>query len=260
MLVQQRRNLIVERLQTHGGTAPTVAELSEVFDVSTIRRDLDWLDGRGFLRRVRGGAVPLIAEHDRPFDERDDTFLEEKLLIGQAAAALVRDGEQIILDCGTTTMHLARGLGAKQDATAVTNALPVAEELSHCRSVSTILLGGILKQRELCTVGPPVTAELSQLSVDKAFISAEGFSVDMGAADPDLREAEVKRAMMRAATEPYLVVDSSKWGARALVQIAPLDAFSAVITDDRMPPEAVEAIEALGVRVLTPAGGVARRT
>ncbi len=97
-----------------------------------------------------------------------------------------------------------------------------------------------------------VITELTRLSVDKLFLSAAGFTIDKGATDPDLWETEVKQAMIRAAREVILVADSSKWGVVTLVQIAPLRAIHKLVTDDGLPIEAIEALEAEGVKVITP--------
>ena len=165
---------------------------------------------------------------------------------------MIRDGEVIILDAGTTTQQVAANLGDKNDLTVVTNALPVAEELSRYPQISTILLGGILKHRELCTVGPPVTEELSRLSVDKLFLSVAGFTLEKGATDPDLRETEVKQVMIRAARQVILVTDSSKWGVVTFAQVTTLDAIHKIVIDDAIPADAIEALEAEGVEVVTP--------
>jgi len=255
MLTEERRLRIVEILNETENGVVTVTELGELLGVSgmTIRRDLDALEEMVLLRRIHGGAVSYQRVIDeKPFRQRGGEFNREKETIGRLAAHLIRDGERIILDAGTTTLQVARNLAGKKDLTAVTNALPVAEELCHRLQVSTILLGGMLKQKERCTVGPTVVEALSRLSVDKLFLSAAGFSVDRGATDPDLWEVEVKRAMIRAAREVILVADSSKWGTVNLVQIAPLNAIHKIVTDDHVPAAVVEEIEAEGVEVVTP--------
>jgi DeoR family fructose operon transcriptional repressor len=259
MLAEERRLRIVEILNERENGVVTVAELAELLGVSgmTIRRDLDTLEEMALLRRIHGGAVSYQREIDeKPFQERGEEFNQEKQVIGRVAAQLIHDGERIILDAGTTTLQVARNLADKKDLTAVTNALPVAEELSHCLQVSTILLGGMLKQKERCTVGPTVVEVLSRLSVDKLFLSAAGFTVEKGATDPDLWEVEVKRAMIGAAREVILVADSSKWGTVNLVQITPLEAIHKIVTDDNLPIEAIEMIEAGGVEVVTPRGTI----
>jgi DeoR/GlpR family transcriptional regulator of sugar metabolism len=255
MLAEERRYRIVEILYERDSGLVSVTELSDLLGVSTmtVRRDLDWLKGKDLLRRVHGGAVVREAlDDERPFLERGKESSQEKQLIGRAAAQLVRDGEVIILDAGTTTQQVARNLGDKQGLTVVTNALPVAEELSCYPQISTILLGGILKHRELCTVGPPVAEELSRLSADRLFLSAAGFTLQKGATDPDLRETEVKQAMIRAARQVILVTDSSKWGGVTFAQITTLDAIHTIVTDDAIPAAAIEVLEAEGIEVVTP--------
>ena len=255
MLAEERRLRIVELLNERESGIVSVAELSGLLGVSsmTIRRDLDWLEEMSLLRRVHGGAVAYQGMADeKPFVERHGEFSREKQIIGWTAAQLIHDGEKIILDAGTTTQQVARNLACKQDLAVVTNALPIAEELARCPQVSTIVLGGMLKQKELCNVGPMVTQELARLSVDKVFLSATGFTVEKGVTDPDLQETEVKQAMIRAAREVILVADSSKWGVTTLAQIAPLRAIHKIVTDDSLPVEAIQAIEAEGVEVITP--------
>lgn len=255
MLAEERRNRILEVLRDREQGVVSVTELSELLETSnmTIRRDLDWLENKGVLRRVHGGAVICPDETDeKPFAERFEQFSREKQLVGRTAAQLVQDGETIILDAGTTTQQVARHLTSKQDVVAITNAIPIVEELARCPHVSTIVLGGMLKQQELCTVGPMVTQELSRLSVDKFFLSVSGFTLEKGATDPDLQETEVKQAMMQAAQEIILVADSSKWGVINLAQITPLHTVHKIVTDDGLPAPAIEAIEAIGVEVITP--------
>ena len=255
MLAEERRFQIVGILTERESGLASVVELSKAFKVSsmTIRRDLDWLEERGLLMRVHGGAMVHAAlAGERSFTERGEEFNREKQLVGRVAAQLIRDGEVIILDAGTTTQQVAANLGDKNDLTVVTNALPVAEELSRYPQISTILLGGILKHRELCTVGPPVTEELSRLSVDKLFLSVAGFTLEKGATDPDLRETEVKQAMIRAARQVILVTDSSKWGVVTFAQVTTLDAIHKIVIDDAIPADAIGALEAEGVEVVTP--------
>jgi DeoR family fructose operon transcriptional repressor len=251
----ERRLRILNVLNESENGMISVAKLSKILGVSsvTIRRDLDWLEEMALVRRMHGGAIALQSIVDeKPFIERREEASQAKQIIGRMAAQLVRDGERIILDAGTTTQQVARNLVGKKDLTVVTNALPVAEELCQFPQVSTILLGGMLKRKERCTVGPMVVTELSRLSVDKLFLSAAGFTVDKGATDPDLWETEVKQAMIRAAQEVILVADSSKWGVVTLVRITPLRAIHKLVTDDGLPAEAIGAIEAEGVKVITP--------
>lgn len=255
MLAEERRRRILDLLGRSERGAVSIAELCEALRVSdmTVRRDLELLEKLRLLRRVRGGAVafrPLADE--KSFRDRGEEHSQEKQAIGRIAAQLVQSGERIILDAGTTTLEVARNLGQCGDVTALTNALPVAEALCQHPHVFTILLGGMLKPRELCAVGPMVTEQLSRLSVDKLFLSIAGFSVERGLTDQDILEAEVKRAMIRTARQVILVADSSKWNSVHLIKVAELSVLSTLVTDDRISERAIEEIEAEGVQVITP--------
>lgn len=255
MLAEQRQARILEVLSESGNGIVTVSGMCDLFGVSgmTIRRDLNRLEEAGLARRVHGGAVSYEAMvYEKPFLTREKECGVEKQEIGRLAAQMIANGETIILDAGTTTQQIARSLVHKEELTVVTNAIPVAVALSNYLQVQTIMLGGMLKRKELCMVGPLVIEELSAMSVDKLFLSTAGFSVDRGATDPDMRETDVKKAMIRAAKEVILVADSSKYGFVAFAQITPLQAIHKVITDNGLPPEAIAAIEAEGVEVVMP--------
>jgi DeoR family fructose operon transcriptional repressor len=255
MLAEERQARILEVLQESDSRMVTISALTDLFGVSgmTVRRDLDRLEEAGLVKRVHGGAIAydgLI--YEKPFLTREDEQGDQKRQIGRIAAQLIRDGETIILDAGTTTREIARNLAQKRDLTVVTNAIPVAVALSSYLQVQTILLGGTLKRKELCMVGPLVVSALSQMLVDKLFLSAAGFSVDRGATDPDIRESEVKRAMIHSAKEVILAADSSKVGHAAFAQIVSLSAIQKIVTDDGLPEAAIAALESEGVHVLTP--------
>jgi DeoR family transcriptional regulator, fructose operon transcriptional repressor len=260
MLPETRRLQILDRLTRSAGQAVTVAELSRALGVSemTIRRDLDWLAERAIVTRVHGGALLYLRpEAEKPFRDRLMDYNPQKKSIGWAAAQLVNDGDRIILDAGTTTQQVACHLANKRSLTVITNNLAVIEDLargslSSGGPIETILLGGTVKPRELCTVGPLLTQEMAALTADKYFLSAAGFTTQHGATDPDLREVEAKQAMLRAASQAILVADSSKYGIACLVKIGPLSAIQKLVTDDSLPDEAIREIENAGVEVITP--------
>ncbi len=239
LLKQERESEIVRLLSQAESGILGVSHLSRLLDVSemTIRRDLDALAAAGLVQRIHGGAMHVNSAllYERSFAERGREARPAKVAIGRAAARLVHEGQVVILDAGTTTLEIARHLTARH-ITAVTNALPVASELSAHPEVSAILLGGEVKGPELCTVGPMVTDSLTRMSADLLFLSTAGFSPERGLTEPDLREAEVKRAMMKAAKRVLLVADSSKFGAIYFAQTAPITAVHAVVTDDRLDP------------------------
>jgi DeoR/GlpR family transcriptional regulator of sugar metabolism len=256
MLAEQRRLRIASYVQQHESGIVTVSELSQLLGVSdmTIRRDLTYLEGRSVLRRVHGGAVanPGVDE-TKPFAYRSTQADPQKKVIGWLAAQLVNDHDRVILDAGTTTLQVANNLSCKSHLTVITNNIPVAKGLSQCTELVIILLGGIVKHEEMCTVGNMVKQSLSLLSADKYFLSATSFSLRMGAMETDMAETEVKQAMLRSAGETILVIDSSKFDVTSLIQVAPLKEICKIVTDDGLPEEAIQAIESQGVEVITPA-------
>jgi DeoR family fructose operon transcriptional repressor len=259
MSAEARRFQIIDYIGQAGNGVVSVSNLAQRLGVSemTIRRDLDWLEKRSILTRVHGGAIAFQSEitqmqAEKPFGLRLNESNPQKKSIGWAAAKLVQDGNRIILDAGTTTQQIARNLGGKDNLTVITNNIPISTELSRYEQIETILLGGQLKHRELCTIGPMVKQELAILSVDIHFLSAAGFSVRHGATDPDMREVEIKQAMIQASSEVILVADSSKFGLVELVKICPIDSLNKIVTDDSISPQAVIELEAEGIEVITP--------
>jgi DeoR family fructose operon transcriptional repressor len=254
MPAEARRLQIIELLGKTGTGVVSVTRLAKLLDVSemTIRRDLDWLENRSVLTRVHGGAMAYQRESEPAFADRLLQSNPQKSAIGWAAAQLVQEGERIILDAGTTTQQLARNLSGVGSLTVITNNIHILSDLARCPQIETIILGGMLKHQEMCAVGPMVTQALNYLSVDKCFLSAAGFDQRQGATDMDMREVDAKQAMIRSAREVILVVDSSKWGQVKLVRVATWGQIHTVVTDDMLPTEALAALEAAGVRVITP--------
>lgn len=259
MPAEARRLQIIEMLSRAGNGVVGVSELARQLGVSemTIRRDMDWLEQRSILTRVHGGAVgyrsDIGGENDeKPFGDRLNEANPQKKSIGWAAAQLIQDGDRIILDSGTTTQQVARNLSGKNNLTVITNNLAVATELSRYPHIDAILLGGNLKHQELCTVGPMAKQGVSILAADKFFLSTSGFSIHNGVTDQEMREVEIKQAMMQAAREVYLLADSTKYNLVHLVRVCPLQAITALITDTLLPPEAMSELEAGGIRVITP--------
>jgi DeoR family fructose operon transcriptional repressor len=255
MIAELRRLRITEYIQQREGGVVTIAELSQLLDVSemTVRRDLAFLEGKSILRKVHGGAVAFPSmEGDTPFTDRSIRSDPQKRIIGWLAAQLVQDGDRIILDAGTTTLQVARNLTCNNQLTVITNNIPISKELSLCPNITIILLGGMVKHIEMCTVGNMVIEMLSLLSADKYILSANGFSIRMGATETDMVETGVKQAMLRSAGEVILVADSSKFDVNSLIQIAPWKQIHKLVTDDGLPEEAVRTIETFGVEVITP--------
>jgi DeoR family fructose operon transcriptional repressor len=234
LFVEERKMGIVEYIGAH--RKATVAELCRQFGVSsaTIRNDLRDLESGGLLIRTHGGAMVRTKTGLEPdMSLRKVQNLEEKREIARAALRFVENGDTLVLDTGTTTYELARLLGEKRDLTVVTNDLPIALLLEEMEAVRVVLVGGIVRKKFHCTVASALSGvnALTDLAVDKAFMGANGFSLDRGASTPDVNHAETKKLMVSIAARVILLFDSSKMSRNAFAIFAPLEQIDAVITN-----------------------------
>jgi len=243
MLSEERRREILDLLQTEGRVL--VGDLSKRFRTSliTIRKDLQALHHLGQLERTHGGALPLKtgALYDRTLHEKERLHRKEKLRIATAAAAMIRQGQVVILDSGTTTTAIAKACRHFKNLTIITNATNVAEALAGT-SVEVILTGGTLRKNSFSLVGPLAEDSLHRLSADLLFLAVDGFDVRYGLTTPNLLEARVNRAMAQAARRTIVVCDSSKFGHRSLSLIMPTSAVHETITDRNISKKDLKAL------------------
>jgi DeoR family transcriptional regulator of aga operon len=233
-----------------------VVDLATRFQVSTvtIRSDLQALEGRGKLHRIRGGAVPAsVVPGEQPFEASELDLATEKAHIGQHAAGMVASGETVLLDVGTTTTAVARALIARselRDVTVFTTALNVALELERAYPrITVVVTGGTVRPLQHSLVNPLATELLSKLKASIAFIGCNGVDVRGGVTNINLPEAEVKRAMLLAARRGVIVADGSKLGEVELAKVCDLDEVSLVITDQTADPAVVAEIQSAGCEV-----------
>src|SRR6201996_6404057 len=250
LLVEERRRRICELLREEGRV--TVEALATRFGTSqvTIRADLSALESVGALTRTHGGALPP-EDADEPLDVKQLQHHAEKVRIAQAAVALIRDGETIILDSGTTTAEIARAL-RKADLkfiNVITNALNVAALLMDVPAVRLVMLGGVLRRESNSLTGPMAAAALANLQADRLYLGADGLDPEIGVMTPHLQEAELNARMMRIARQVVVVADSSKLIRRNVSLIAKVEQIHLLITDHGAPSEAVEALRRQGVEV-----------
>lgn len=215
-----------------------VADLSTHFGVSdvTVRSDLDSLAELGYIRRVRGGAMPDTKPNlERPFEETQAAYSREKEAIGRAAANLVTSGQTIILDVGTTTTAVARALIARenlQDVVIFTSSLNIALELECAIPRFTVVVtGGTLRPMQHSLVDPLGGLLLERITAHIAFLGCNGIHHDGGVTNINLPETEVKRRMLRA-SRSVIVADSSKVGQIEVAYMCDVDDISLLITDE----------------------------
>src|SRR5215472_13974999 len=217
MLNEERRRGILEVL--HGDGRVLVRELSKKFRTSliTIRKDLEFLHHQGLLERTHGGALPMRtgALQDQTLREKERLHRPEKMRIAAAALRMIRPGQVIILDSGTTTTTIARGCRHMRSLTVITNATNIAADLADS-PVEVVLTGGSLRKNSHSLVGPLAEECLRKLSADMLFLAVDGFDVHYGLTTPNQLEARVNRAMSESARRTIVVCDSSKFGRRSL--------------------------------------------
>ncbi|HEY2625225.1 MAG TPA: transcriptional repressor AgaR [Candidatus Udaeobacter sp.] len=250
MLNEERRRHILEILNRDGRVL--VVDLARQFRTSqvTIRKDLDALEANGRIQRSHGGALPSreSALEDPSLREKEKLHRKEKLQIAEAAVQMVREGQVVILDSGTTTTAIARALRKFKNLTIITNAVNIAAELSGS-SLDVILTGGTLRKNSFSLVGPIAEETLHRLNADILFLGVDGFDVQHGLTTPNLLEAKVNRAMMDVSRVVVAVCDSSKFGRRTLSSIAPPSDVHYLITDKGIPKQDLAAMKKNGIQV-----------
>jgi len=250
--MDERRRRIRALVESTGRVSSE--ELAQRFHTSavTIRSDLRALAAGGALLRTHGGAVSHREGDEVPLAIRAGHHHPEKVRIAQAAAALVRDGDTILLDSGSTTHELAKHLAARPLAhvNVITNALNVAMSLAHARHVHLVMLGGVLRENSFTLSGPQAESSLATLSADRLFLGVDSLDPERGLMTPHLMEAQLNAQMIRVARQVVAVADSSKLQRRNLSVIGPLECLDLLITDVHAHPAVVDAIRDRGVDVM----------
>ena len=246
MILDQRRDEILQLIEQHGFVS--LQELVNKLGASesTVRRDLEYLDGIGQIRRTRGGAA-YTGESLTPFEERTSRETTEKEKIGKAVADLIQPGETILLDGGTTTLEVARHLAGKR-LQVVTNSLPIANLLAQQSSVELILIGGYLYPRTGVALGPLAEASLAELNVPRVIMSAGGIT-EKGLFNSNSLLVECERRMIKAAKEVWLVADSSKFGRSALTFLCDLSSVTRMIVDSGLSETWRQVVKQAGVEL-----------
>lgn len=252
MLNEERRRSIVELVQRNGRAI--VSDLAQQFGTSdiTIRRDLDALRDRGLICRTHGGALSVqsVSDADQSLVERELQHPREKLRIAAAAVKLVKDGQSVLLDSGSTTTAIARQLRSFQQLTVITNAINIAGELAG-GTVDVILTGGMLRKNSFSLIGPLAEESLTHLKADILFMGVEGIDTRFGLSTSNMLEAVLNRKMVLSAKQVVAVCDSSKFGRRSLSSIVPVTAIHLLITDTQAPAKMLDELRQSGVKIIT---------
>jgi DeoR family transcriptional regulator of aga operon len=244
-----REQVILSALRSTGRVA--VSDLVSQFGVSavTVRKDLDALERRSLLRRVRGGAVSLGASDEGTFEARLTDSRDRKHAIARAAAALVRDGDVIALDSSTTTFYLAQEILERRNLVVVTNGLRVATLLMEQSSARVLVLGGVLRRSAGSLVGPIGDVLSSRGRIATGFFGLVALSTTHGLMDISAEEAQTKRFLADACDRVVGLFDSSKVNGFGLHAFAAPGDVAGLYTDEDAPAEFVEEWRSVGVPV-----------
>lgn len=239
-LLQRRRRL-------------SVAEIVRRFSISeaTARRDLQAIASEGRARRVHGGILAIdSAPPELPILERGRDQPAEKERIGRLAANLVGDHETVFLGSGTTVLEVARHLRDRRDLTVITNSLPVLNLLAGKREITTIGLGGMLRDSELSLIGHIAELGLREVRADKVIIGIRALSLEQGLTNDYLQETLTDRLILKIGRQVILVADHTKLSRISTVRLAPLSEIHTFVTDDGASSKFVRTLKRRGIRVL----------
>jgi DeoR/GlpR family transcriptional regulator of sugar metabolism len=225
----------------------SVSELSQICQVSevTIRHDLTQLEQRHYLRRAHGFAVAIQTDD---VDTRMMSNFAQKQKLARFAASLIKDGETVFFESGSSIALLAQYLADKKNLTVITVSSYVASLLKSM-PCDVVLLGGMYQKTSQTVVGPLTRLCLQQMNFSKAFMGIDGFTESTGFTGRDMLRADVVNAVVEKGAENIVLTDSSKFGQINLNPLGPVSAFSRVITDDKLSPEYQQLLSAAGIQV-----------
>ena len=233
----------------------SVAEIADHLGIAsaTVRRDLERLARERRLVRTYGGAALAVRGVTDPEAVRSG----RKRAIGAAAAAMVSDGQTIVISSGSTTLELARRLTSRQRLTVITNTLDVAEVLLDCEGIEIIVLGGVVRPRMHSLLGHLTELAANELRADTLFMGIPAISLEHGLMSDHMPEILSDRAMRRMVRDVVVLADSRKFERVAPAYVFGLDEVTTIVTDDGIPDDVRISLEERDVRVViapTPPG------
>ncbi|MFZ7089425.1 DeoR/GlpR family DNA-binding transcription regulator [Curtobacterium sp. RRHDQ10] len=259
MTPQQRLNALLELVSDRGNV--TIAEISAELDISaaTARRDLTSLAEQRLVTRTHGGAAALGAGYELPLQYKIARQADAKVAIARATVQLVRPGDTVGVNGGTTTTEVARELGKSErfirtdgefGITIVTNALNIGYELSVRSNVKIVVTGGVARRQSYELVGALVSNALSEFALDVVILGVDGLSGQYGATTLHEGEAEVSRHFASVGRRVIVVADQTKLEQSTFARICPLDRIDVLVTDQPVGESFAAELAAAGVQVV----------
>lgn len=230
----------------------SIADLSEKLNSSmmTVHRDLEYLEQKGIVKKVHGGAILVKSENNQPsFHERIDEYSKEKSRIGKEAAKLIKEGSIVFFDAGTTPLAVIDSIPGDLEFTAITTGLMTAIALCNKPNVNVINIGGNIHHTSYSSTNHISVELIKRFNADLAFISAKAFSLPEGTFEPLLPLIEVKRAIVSVSNKVVLLLDHSKFETRSLCLSIPIEEIHTIITDSRTPKNFIDELREMGKEV-----------
>lgn len=252
MLAEKRRKYILNLLKDH--EIILVQDIIDRLNVApiTVRRDLTELEEQGMLIRTHGGAMKSdAATRLFSFDKRASLNKEKKEEICRFASGYVQDNDIIFIDCGSTIYRICKYIRNVKNLIIITNSLPVVSELINYTDIKINLVGGEIDQSRKATYGAAAEKFISEYHANKAFIGADGFSLEQGLTSYDEKESMITRRMAEASEEVFLLCDSTKIEKKSYLKFMPVSAIDHLVTDSDIKPEIFKLYRQNGINIIT---------
>lgn len=232
MFAIERRSAILEQLSSEGKVV--VSELAVRFGVTeeTVRRDIDKLAREGLATKTYGGAVSNVSpSSDLPYNVRKRFNVDLKQNIAEKVAAMINDGDRIMLDASTTAIYVTRKIKSKKNITVITNSVEILLELADKSGWTILSTGGTLKEGAFSMVGISAEKMVRGYHVDLAVCSAKGIDEKMGITDSNEKDSEMKQAIFSSADKKVLAIDSTKFDKISFVKVCDVRDVDIIVTD-----------------------------
>ena len=256
MFIEERHEKILQMLKEKKRVE--VQELSELFEVSedTIRRDLRIMEQKGKVHRTYGGAIlPDKVNSYENFIVRENIQNDVKQSIASLAQSFIQERDTLLLDGSTTVAKIVPLLSGYKNLTVITNSITIAYDILHqCPNINLHIIGGIVRNDIGNSISIESLKDIEKLYVDKVFLSACSISLKGELTTPIIEDAHVKKAMLNAGREVYILADSSKFGQKSLMEFGKIKPEYTIISDSDLPDEINEDLQALisrGLKILT---------
>jgi DeoR/GlpR family transcriptional regulator of sugar metabolism len=251
MLRMKRQSELLEILSQH--EIMSIADLAGCLNTSmmTVRRDVEFLEEQGLVKKVHGGALLVRQDLSQPpFSERIREYSDEKARIGKAGAGFIKKGDIVLFDAGTTPLAVTEHIPNELEFTAVTTGLMTAIALCSKPRVNVISIGGDIHHTSYSCMSYMSVEMIRRFHADIAFVSTKAVSIPEGAYEAQLPLIEVKQAIVSISKKVVLLADHSKFKSKSLCLSIPFSSINTVITDQATPQECLNRMTQLGIEVL----------